>query len=88
MLDDAGLKILLQKKLPYVVHARRFDLRWRKGTCEGDGGQEQPLATGGAGVQEGPGRRSADRVRQRRDVGGHSARHQGPTSSNTTLDGG
>ena len=79
MLDDAGVKILLEKKLPYVPDHRRPD-RARAGRSEGDGRQAtRACCCWNSRAEGGRGRRS-DRVRQRR----HLARHPRTASRRTS----
>src|SRR5262249_6112435 len=84
-LDDAGVKILLQKNLPFVptvddlISLEQADLR-------DTGGPDSPPPLFGAAVRRGVARRGpggggrrgrSDRVRQRRHLRAHSARQTG-----------
>ena len=66
-LDDAGIKILLEKKLPYRADHRRPD-RPRGARSEGHRRQKLASEAVGAGLQEGDRRRRPHRVRQRRHL--------------------
>ena len=75
-LDDASLKLLVDKKLPFeltiddLVALEAADLRRT-------GGKNSRSEDGGAGVQEGKGRWCSIRLWKRRDVGRRPARQAG-----------
>ena len=85
-LDDASLKLLVDKKLPFMLTVDDL-VSLEAGGSEEDRRTEQPLEDGGAGVQEGLRGRRAVRLRQRRDVRRRYRTASRPTSSPTSSSG-
>ena len=85
-LDDADVKVMLEKKLPFVPTVDDL-VALEQADLQGNRRQElAPEAPGAGGAAGGCGRRS-DRVRQRRDLGRRSRTASRPASSTTTRNG-
>ena len=77
-------RMLLQKKLPFVLTIDDLICAGDKPICATTGGRNSRLQAGRAGVQARARGRRADRVRQRRHVGAPSRTASRPISSPTT----